>query len=56
MTVSELRKALDGFEEESPVIIALFKNDSTAEIFDPVNCLPNGATLQINIEEDYNKA
>lgn len=52
MTIKELKKALEYFNETSTVFVAVFKEDETCEMIEISHVTLNGGSAQINIYEE----
>jgi hypothetical protein len=51
MKICELRVALDTMDPESDVLVVLFKNDGTSEVFELEEVLRNNGHAQLEIYE-----
>lgn len=52
MTIKELKKALEYFNETSIVFVAVFKEDETCEMIEISHVISNGKSAQINCYEE----
>lgn len=52
ITIKELKKQLEDFDETNTAFVAVFKKDETCDMIEISHVTLNGGSAQINIYED----